>query len=141
MEVLITCPVNPTEDLKMVEKALENILGKSDLVDADNNDTSEISLSFTSRDAMGFVRQTIHEIRIIDVARKRIESNWNGTSTKIYFDKQAALAKKTRIIDDNLELPPLGGIEIIFTFDSASEFEEFVNWFTPRTKDGRIINH
>ena len=141
MEILITCPVNPTEDIKKVEKALENLLGRSTLVDTYNDNALEISLSYTSRDVMNLVRQTIHETRIIDAARKRIESNWNGTSTKIYFDKQAALAKKTRIIDDNQELPPLGGIEIILTFDSDSEFEEFVNWFTPPTKDGRIINH
>ena len=77
----------------------------------------------------------------IDAARKRLQSNWNGTSTNIHFDKQAAFTRKLRIIDDNQELPPLGSIEMIVTFDSEQEFEEFVNWFTPPTKDGKIINH
>ena len=141
MEVLITCQVNPTEDIGKVKKALENLLGMSDFASNDNGDVLEISQSYANRDAMHLVRQTIHETRIIDAARKRLESNWNGTTTKIYFDKQAAFAKKMRIIDDNQELPSLGGIEIILAFDSDSEFEEFVNWFTPPTKDGRIINH
>lgn len=141
MEVFITCPVNPTEDIGKVKKALENLLGMSDFASIDNGDVLEISQSYTNRDTMHLVRQTIHETRIIDAARKRLESNWNGTTTKIYFDKQAAFAKKMRIIDDNQELPPLGVIEIIIAFESDSEFEEFVNWFTPPTKDGRIINH
>lgn len=141
MEVLITCPVNPTEDIKKVEKALENLLGRSDFAVTDNGDILGISRSFTNRDVMNLVRQTIHETRIIDAARKRLETNWNGTSTKIYFDKQAAFAKKTRIIDDNQDLPPLGSIEIVLAFDSEPEFEEFVKWFTPPTKDGKIIDH
>jgi predicted RNA binding protein with dsRBD fold (UPF0201 family) len=141
MKVLITCPVNPTEDTKKVGTALENLLSQSDFVAVDNDDVSEISANYTNRDAVNIVRQAIHETRIIDAARKRLQSNWNGTSTNIHFDKQAAFAKKLRIIDDNQELPPLGSIEMVFSFESEQEFEEFVNWFTPPTKDGRIINH
>ncbi|MHA1964374.1 MAG: RNA-binding domain-containing protein [Candidatus Thorarchaeota archaeon] len=141
MEVLIICPVNPTEDIKKVGKALENLLGRSDFITIDNDDVLEISVTYANRDAINLVRQTIHETRIIDAARKRLRSNWNGTSTKIYFDKQASFARKLRIIDDNLELPPLGSIEIVLSFDSDQEFEEFVNWFTPPTKGGKIINH
>ena len=141
MEVLIICPVNPTEDVKKVGKALENLLGRSDFTTIDNDDVLELSVSYTNREAINLVRQTIHETRIIDAARKRLHLNWNGTSTKIYFDKQAAFVRKLRIIDDNLELPPLGSIEMLLTFDSEQEFDEFVNWFTPPTKDGKIINH
>ncbi len=140
MEVLIICLVNPTEDTKKVGIALENLLGKSDFT-VDDNDTSEISVTYTNRDAINLVRQIIHETRIIDAARKRLRSNWNGTSTNIHFDKQAAFAKKLRIIDDNQELPPLGSIEMTLSFESEQEFDEFVNWFTPPTKDGRVINH
>lgn len=140
MEVFITCSVNPTEDSKKVRIALENLLGKSDFI-VDDNDKSEISVTYIDRGAINLVRQTIHETRIIDAARKRLRSNWNGTSTNIHFDKQAAFTKKLRIIDDNQELPPLGSIEMILSFESEQEFDEFVNWFTPPTKDGRIINH
>jgi len=141
MEVHIICPVNPTEDIKKVETALENLLGNSDFTSVDNTDVLEISTTFTDRAGIKLVRQTIHETRIIDAARKRLRSNWNETSTKIHFDKQAAFTKKLRIIDDTLELPPLGSIELTIIFDSEQEFEEFVNWFTPPTKGGRIVNH
>lgn len=141
MEVFITCPVNPTEDPSKVGKALENILGRSDFTTTYNDNLSEVSVFYNNRDTINLVRQTIHETRIIDVARKRIQSNWNGTSTKIHFDKQAAFARRLRIIDDNQELPPLGSIELVLTFSSEQEYEEFVKWFTPPTKDGKIINH
>ncbi|KXH76360.1 MAG: hypothetical protein AM326_07160 [Candidatus Thorarchaeota archaeon SMTZ-45] len=141
MEVLIICPVNPTEDANKVTKGLENLLGRSDLTIMDSDHIQEISLSSKNQDILNLVRQTIHETRIIDAARKRLRLNWNGTSTKIYFDKQAAFARKTRIIDDDQELPPLGSIEIIISFDSESEFDDFINWFTPLTKNGKIINY
>jgi predicted RNA binding protein with dsRBD fold (UPF0201 family) len=141
MEVHIICPVNPTEDIKKVETALENLLGKSDFTTVENTDVLEISITFTDREGIALVRQTIHETRIIDTARKLLKSNWNKTSTKIHFDKQAAFVKKLRIIDDTLELPPLGSIELVIIFDSEQEFEEFIHWFTPPTKDGRIVNH
>ncbi len=142
MEVLIICPVNPTEDINKVGEALENLLGRSDFTTINNDDNVlNLSATYTNRDAVNLVRQTIHETRIIDAARKRLRLNWHGTSTKIYFGKQAAFVRKLRIIDDNLELPPLGSIEMLLTFDSEQEFDEFVNWFTPPTKDGKIINH
>ena len=141
MEVLLICPVNPTEEVNKVRIALENLLGRSDFELQDNDDAREITSTYTHRDAVNLVRQTIHETRIIDAARKRLQSNWNGTSTSIHFDKQAALMRKLRIIDDNQELPPLGSIELVFSFESEHEFEDFVNWFTPPTKDGKIINN
>ena len=139
MEVLITCPVNPTEDVKKVGIAIENLLGRTDFSTDDNQ--TEIVVTYTNRDSVSLVRQTIHETRIIDAVRKRLEANWNGTSASLHFDKQAAFVKKLRIIDDNQELPPLGSIEMVVVFDSEQEFEEFVDWFTPPTKDGKIINH
>jgi predicted RNA binding protein with dsRBD fold (UPF0201 family) len=141
LQILITCPVNPTEDIRKVEKALDNLIGRSESLSNVSDGEREVSLSFEHRDAMTLIRQTIHETRIIDAARKRLESNWNGTSTKIYFDKQAAFVRRTRVVDDDQELPPLGSIEVILLFESKREYEEFIDWFTPPTKDGRVIHH
>ncbi|MFW9805822.1 MAG: RNA-binding domain-containing protein [Candidatus Thorarchaeota archaeon] len=140
MEITLICPVKPTEDIKRVKIAFENLLGKSDFIISEIDAESEISASLANRDDVSFIRQAIHEARIIDAARKRLESNWNGTSTLMHFDKQAAFLRKLKIIDDNQELPPLGGIELIVSFDSEQEFYDFVNWFTPPTKDGKIIS-
>jgi predicted RNA binding protein with dsRBD fold (UPF0201 family) len=58
----------------------------------------------------------------------------------MFFDKQAAYTGKIRLIDNNHEDPPLGSIEIKFEFSSGSQFEEFLDWFSPRTKNGRVIS-
>ena len=140
MEITLICPVKPTEDIKRVEIAFENLLGKSDLIISEIDNESEISATFVDREAVSLIRQAIQEARIIDAARKRLESNWNGSSTSIHFDKQAAFLRKLKIIDDNQELPSLGSIEMMISFGSEQEFYNFVNWFTPPTKEGKIIN-
>ncbi|MFX1482023.1 MAG: RNA-binding domain-containing protein [Promethearchaeota archaeon] len=135
MDILVRCPIHPTEDTTKVEKALVNILGPQNTV----RENSELMFTHTQKESLSLVRQAIHELRIIDAARKRLLSNWNGTSTQIHFDKQAAFIRKLRIIDDSEALPPLGTIEIDLIFNNETEFSQFLHWFTPPTKDGRIL--
>ena len=140
MDILVRCPVNPTEDSQKVEQALKHIIGPQNLTYEDHDEISELISSESNQESLGFVRQSIHKERIIDTARKRLLSNWNGTSTQIHFDKQAAFIGKLRIIDDSESLPPLGTIEIVIIFEDEIQFEEFLHWFTPPTKDGRIVS-
>ncbi len=139
MEILVRCSVNPTEDTQKVERALVNIIGPQKFTHEEHSETSELVFSDSTQDSLNLVRLSVHEERIIDAARKRLLSNWNGTSTQIHFDKQAAFIRKLRIIDDSIDLPPLGTIEIVLVFDSETQFEEFLQWFTPPTKKGRVI--
>ncbi|MFW9811168.1 MAG: RNA-binding domain-containing protein [Candidatus Thorarchaeota archaeon] len=139
MDILVRCSVNPTEDLQKVEQAIKNIIGPHEILYEEYKEISELVFSDSKKDSLGFVRQSIHDERIIDVARKRLLSNWNGTSTQIHFDKQTAFIGKLRVIDDSETLPPLGTIEIVLVFNDESQFEEFLHWFTPPTKNGRII--
>jgi len=140
MDILVRCSVNPTEDSQKVEQALKHIIGPQNLTHEDHDEISELIFSEFNQESLGFVRQSIHKERIIDAARKRLLSNWNGTSTQIHFDKQAAFVGKLRIIDDSESLPPLGTIEIVIIFEDEIQFEEFLHWFTPPTKDGRIVS-
>jgi predicted RNA binding protein with dsRBD fold (UPF0201 family) len=139
MDILVRCLVNPTEDSQKIEQALKNIIGPQKVTQEEHNEISELVFTDSKQNSLGFVRQSIHEERIIDAARKRLISNWNGTSTQIHFDKQTAFIGKLRIIDDSITLPPLGTIEIVLFFEKESQFEEFLHWFTPPTKDGRVI--
>lgn len=140
MDVLISCPVYPTEDILRVKRALETIIGPQNITTEKNDEISELVFTSSKRETLNIVRHTIHDLRIIDTARKRLRSNWNGTSTQIYFDKQAAFIGKLRIIDDSTELPPLSAIEISVVFKDKTQFDEFLLWFTPPTKNGRILN-
>ncbi|MFW9810443.1 MAG: RNA-binding domain-containing protein [Candidatus Thorarchaeota archaeon] len=140
MDVLISCPVYPTEDILRVKRALETIIGPQNITTEKNDEISELVFTSSKRETLNIVRHTIHDLRIIDTARKRLRSNWNGTSTQIYFDKQAAFIGKLRIIDDSTELPPLSAIEVSVVFKDKTQFDEFLLWFTPPTKNGRILN-
>jgi predicted RNA binding protein with dsRBD fold (UPF0201 family) len=139
MDIMVRCSVNPTEDTQKVERALENIIGPQKFTHEEHGVIAELVFNDSKQDSLGLVRQSVHEERIIDAARKRLLSNWNGTSTQIHFDKQAAFVGKLRVIDDSTRPPPLGTIEIVLVFEKETQFEEFLHWFTPPTKDGRVI--
>jgi len=142
MEITIRCPVHPTEDVGRVKRAIETHLGKIQLKIVEQSQIIELTSSFVNRDTLSLVRQSIHEKRILAAVRTKMLKNYNDLefTTSIYFDKQAAFVGKLRLIDNDVENPPLGSIEIHFVFETTHLFEEFLDWFSPRTKDGKVIN-
>jgi predicted RNA binding protein with dsRBD fold (UPF0201 family) len=136
---LVKCPVYLTEDQERIRKAIENVIMSNELSFEPHNNIVELKLNFQGRNDLEWLRNRIHELRIIDAVRARLRFNWNGLETRIYFDKQAAYHERIKLIDDREELPPLGCIELQLEFDSESEFEEFLRYFTPPTKEGRVV--
>lgn len=139
MESTIKCIVHPTEEIQRIEKAVENLLGPIPLSITKFDDFTEIYSSNISKSSFAILRQLVHDKRILDAVRVRLLKNLDESTTFIFFDKQAAFTGKLRLIDNIHEDPPLGSIEIRFEFESESQFEEFLDWFSPRTKDGRVI--
>lgn len=139
MHVVATTTIYPTEDEKQVEAALSNLflLGSLPVETEDR----QIRISSTKKDSLDYVRSKIHSLRIIDAIRSRLLSNWDGEKTIMCFDKQAAYHGKLRLVDDRQEEPPLGLVEITMRFASEEEFEAFLAWFAPPTKDGRVVSH
>jgi len=143
MEVTMRCPVFPTEDKQLVETALANIFLIQEFEEQETETHIELKALWNDSSSLSSIRQRIHEIRIIDVVRKRLVSNWDDLNamTHLCFEKQAAYVDKLRVVDDTQETPPLGFIEIAIRFQSTSEFENFLNWFTPRTSRGQIADY
>jgi predicted RNA binding protein with dsRBD fold (UPF0201 family) len=139
MKAVIRCIVHPTEDIQKIEKAIENIFGSISITKSEFEEFTEIYSPDVARPNLTILRQLVHDKRIIDAVRVRLLKNLDELKTFMYFDKQAAYTGKIRLIDNNNEEPPLGSIEIRLEFTSESQFEEFLDWFSPRTKDGRII--
>ena len=139
MKSTIRCLVHPTEDIQRVEAAIENILGPITLSRTELGEFTEIHSTETDKTGFAILKQSIHNKRILAAVRVRLLKNLDEFTTFVFFDKQAAYARKLRLIDNTHEEPPLGSIEIRFDFKSESHFEEFLDWFSPRTKDGRII--
>jgi predicted RNA binding protein with dsRBD fold (UPF0201 family) len=142
MEITIRCPVHPTEDTERVKKAVETHLGNIPLEIVKHNQILEMTSTSTNRDCLSLVRQSIHEKRILAVVRTRLLKNFNDLeyTTSMHLDKQAASVGKFRLIDNDDEDPPLGSIEIHLLFTSVPLFQQFLDWFCPRTKDGKVIS-
>ncbi|MHA2600620.1 MAG: RNA-binding domain-containing protein [Candidatus Thorarchaeota archaeon SMTZ1-83] len=130
--------IHPTEDAERVGAALGNLFLPTSL--PAETEGHQIRITSTNRDSLDYVRSKIHSVRIIDAVRSRLLSNWDGEETTLCFDKQAAYHGKLRLVDDRQEEPPLGPLELTLGFASEEEFEAFLAWFAPPTKDGRVIN-
>ena len=140
MKSTVRCIIHPTEDVQRVERAIENILGSITFSLTKFDEFTEIYSSNANKTNFAVLRQLIHDKKILDAVRVRLLKNLDEFTTFIQFDKQAAYSGKIRLIDNINENPPLGAIEIRFEFESEPQFEEFIDWFSPRTKDGRVIN-
>ena len=143
MELTVCCPVFPTEDKQLVETALANLFLIQESEEQETETYIELKTLWNDPSSLLSIRQRIHELRIIDVVRKRLVSNWDdlNVTTHLCFEKQAASVDKLRVIDDAQENPPLGFIEIAFRFQSTSEFENFLDWFTPRVSSGQAADY
>ena len=139
MLVSVKCPVYPTEDQERVRKAIEYAINSNEFSYETHDDIIELTASFQGRDNLEWLRNRIHELIIIAVVRARLYSNWNGLDTRIKFDKQAAYHERIKLLDDREEPPSLGCIELMLEFDDESEFEDFLKYFVPPTKDGHVV--
>ena len=140
MKATIRYPVFPTEDIEKAETAVGNLLGPIEFTIDEFSERVDLVAISEHREQFGYLRQSIHSKRILDAVRVRLLKNLDEFTTFLYFDKQAAFVGKPRLIDNIHEEPPLGSIEINFEFKSQIKFEEFLDWFSPRTKDGKVIN-
>ena len=135
----VRCLVNPTEDIAIVSNAILNLFPESKINRKEMEIGIEMSILLKNRSDLENLRQMIHDARIIDATRSRLQSNWNGINTLIRFDKQVANISRIRLLDDSEENPPLGAIEVQLDFNDQNEFERFIQWFTPPTVDGKIV--
>ncbi len=140
MNTTIRCPVFPTEDFDIILNALRNLFPTELFTRRSGERETWIEAKFSKRQSLDTVRTAIQEHRIIDAVKRVIMSTWTGTAFILKFDKQAAVRGKISIVDED-EDPPLGAIELYVYVPTDEDFEYFLDWFTPATKDGRIIRN
>lgn len=139
MHFIVKSLAYPTENPQRVQEAIENIFGSIPIEIVKKVNFSEISSPELVQTHLTHIRQAIHDKRIIDATRVRLLRNRDELTTMIFLDKQAASVGKLRLLDNENEDPPLGSIELRMNFVTDSEFEQFLTWFSPPTKDGKII--
>ncbi|NHI83217.1 MAG: hypothetical protein EAX81_02785 [Candidatus Thorarchaeota archaeon] len=137
MIIKISSPVFPTEDETKVISAAISFFETAEAVY--HQDIQEVSVTATERKALEVIRSIVHSMRVIDAVRATILRNRIGLETRFIIDKQAAYHGKFKLIDDREEEPSLGAVEIRIRFEHEKEFEDFMKWFVPPTKDGKIV--
>jgi len=138
MRIIIRCPIFPTESTDLVIDAIRQFVPNPELESIEETKCTWIQSEETNETFLSPLREMIHENRVINAARKMLRSSWTGTTTVIKLGKQAACNKKLRLVDQT-ENPPLGTIDITISFEDENQFDSFLSWFAPRTKDGRIV--
>ncbi len=131
----IECPIHPTEDPERVLKAVVSLFPDTSF----EVQGGSVKGVVTGETEIEWLRSRIFEQRIIDATRARLLANLEENKTRLLLDKQAGLYGRVRVIDDEEEDPPLGGITVEFWFDGPSERDAFLAWLTPPTKDGKVI--
>ncbi|MBD3405574.1 MAG: hypothetical protein GF411_05495 [Candidatus Lokiarchaeota archaeon] len=141
LKYAVRCPVYSTESVEVIKSSIEVIFFPLSFEITEIMGTRYLIYTSNDQETLELLRDLIHNLRIIDTVRKRLEQNWNGTSTFFKFDKQAITVGRFRILDDSAEDPPLGSILVELFFEEMNRFEIFLKWFTPPTKGGRIVQN
>ena len=142
MQAIVTCPVFPTEDEDRVKEAVLFLFPDVKQFNRTETAHDSVNLQFLldSSAKLGTLRTAIHDTRIIDAVRVRLEQNRVDCTTSIALDKQAASSHKLRIIDEADGAPPLGCIKADLQFDDEQEMEQTLHWIVPPTRDGRVVH-
>ncbi len=132
MRLYLRCPVYPTEDATWVCTAITNILGPQSFTISLEGPLKIVLSEFLTLDSLERLRERAHELGVVNSAVTHFTSNWDGTTTTVLLDKQAAYVKRLRVVDESEESPPLGTIHLSMTFDDKTEFDNFLAWFAQR---------
>ena len=138
MKFTIRCPVYPTEDSNCIMQSLLAFFPKCTFTLIDGDRKKWFESEFSDIKYLENLRSLIHEFRIIDASKRLITISWTGTMFTFRFDKQVAIRNKINLVDDS-ESPSLGFIELLAYCESEEVYHSFLNWFTPLTKDGKIV--
>jgi predicted RNA binding protein with dsRBD fold (UPF0201 family) len=139
MIIELQVPVYPTESAEKVEDCLLHLFPTMNTTTEKINGSWMVYAESRGLKSIEWMKTRIREIKIIDAVRRRLLSNWNGLETSVLLDKQAACSNRFRLLDDTEESPPLGSIQLVFTFDNEIEFQNTMKWIVPPTKDGRVV--
>jgi uncharacterized protein len=115
-------PVNPTEDLEKVIKAMETLFNYDELVIEDNY----VSVSGERESLLRF-KDSLEKRKIRSTARRILSAGVNDNTISFKLNKQAAFAGLVNFTDE--ELPSLGEIEVKIETDNV---ETFLDWIAPQ---------
>ncbi len=135
MYVRVETEVRPTEDIEKVKKAVSNVfVGELRIIEKGNGYYIVEGESYSARSLLR-IHELIRIQRIMDAARKKLQSGTMGSSIVFKLHKQAALAGKLSFIDNDNE-SPLGPITF---YIETSDPMKLIDWLAPKTSMGKPL--
>ena len=120
------CFINPSEDPKKVEQAINNIL-----VDVDvkiNNESLRATSS--SLESLQKIYEAINSHQSKNAYRRQLNQNMSDESSWFYLNKQAAFTNSVALCSESEE-SPLGPIKIIL---NSKKIQTVIEWLISNRK-------
>jgi predicted RNA binding protein with dsRBD fold (UPF0201 family) len=121
IEVIVTTPINLTEDVQKVVFAVKNVLPNTEPVISKNN----LYIKMNNFDRLRKIKDKIRSKKTLAVLQRILYNNYNMQSTWFLLNKQAAFSDVVVLVENENE-SPLGPIKITV---NGCELERINEWF------------
>ena len=121
IEVIVTTPINLTEDVQKVVFAVKNVLPNTEPVISKNN----LYIKMNNFDRLRKIKDKIRSKKTLAVLQRILYNNFNMQSTWFLLNKQAAFSDVVVLVENENE-SPLGPIKITV---NGCELERINEWF------------
>jgi predicted RNA binding protein with dsRBD fold (UPF0201 family) len=128
----VSAPVNPTEDVKKVQKAIENIFIGLEFQLHEREGMKPRLLGSGNHESLIKLHMLIRDRKILDTARTNIR--FEGNNVTFLLNKQAAFVGKVSFPPGD---EPLGSIWVEIVTESPDEAMKVVDWLAPPTEEGK----
>ncbi|RLE66892.1 MAG: hypothetical protein DRJ38_00650 [Thermoprotei archaeon] len=136
MEVIVKVEVRPTEDLKKVQKALENVFDAEDIRIKKADEYRVIIAKSSGYKCLLKLYNMIRSQYILDAAREYLKRGIYGNGIVFYLNKQAAYTGIVSFCSQEYGESPLGAIMFDIRIKNP---EKLIDWLTPKTLNGKPI--
>jgi predicted RNA binding protein with dsRBD fold (UPF0201 family) len=125
VRILVESIVNPTEDEKKVERALQNVFPSAKIERATPSDILRLRIQGEGLEFLSTLRNLIKQERIRSAARAILLSGTHGQRIHAHLNKQAAFAGRISFCQPEGE-SPLGPISIAIDATSPEDVVEYL---------------
>ena len=119
-KIEIFCAINPSEDPKKIETAIQNIFPDCEF----EIDKFSIHAYSENLNVLEKIREAIHSMQYQRIYKRTLEKNLERNTTWFYLNKQAAYAEKIAICEESDE-SPLGPLKVVLT---SFNIDRIIEW-------------
>lgn len=132
--VHVETPLNPTEDVERVSRAVHNLFPNAALVTLKTDDrNAKVEATMRGLEALETLKAILRQEAIRDAARRMLLASLSGSSIVVHLNKQAAFAGKASFCE-RYDESPLGPITLTIT---GQNLEELIGWLSPSSRPAK----